>query len=363
MTNYHGRAWPLTITGILRSFGTILTLLGAAVLLAAMPALAQETPIEPLGANLEDFAYPWPVRELPVTVGVTSARMAYMDVRPETPNGQTVLMLHGKNFCGATWENTARALMDAGYRVLIPDQIGFCKSSKPREAQYTFAMLADLTKQLMTALEIEDAIVIGHSTGGMLAMHFALMHPDSIDHLILINPLGLTDRMAEGVPYVPLSELIEQECAKDFASIKDYQQSVYYHGQWEPRYDRWVEMLAGQYASEDGDDVAFAQAKTSEMILTQPVSQHLEKLAMPVTLMIGMLDTTTFGKGQAPPEAAARLRPIPDLAPEAAARIPDAKLVTFPDLGHAPQMEAPQRFEDRLLLVLNTRRSKTGGRN
>lgn len=319
----------------------------------AMPAAAQEP--RPLGANLEDFAYPWPVNRFEVAVGAAQGQMAYMDVQPVRPNGRSVVLLHGKNFCGATWEDTARALSNAGYRVLIPDQIGFCKSSKPREAQYTFAMLAQFTHELMRELDMEDAVVIGHSAGGMLAMHFALMFPDAVDHLVLVNPLGLTDRMAEGVPYLPLNVLIEQEQQKNSASIKQYQLDTYYHGEWEPRYDRWVEMLAGQYASEGAEDVYLAQAKTSEMILTQPVAQHFERLAVPVTVMIGMLDTTTFGKGQAPPEVAERLRPIPELAPDAVARIPDATLVTFPDLGHSPQVEAPDQFEERLLAALNSR--------
>lgn len=322
----------------------------------ATPAAAQET--RPLGANLEHFAYPWPVDRFDVVVGTTRGQMAYMDVRPVRPNGRSIVLLHGKNFCGATWEDTARALINAGYRVLIPDQIGFCKSSKPREAQYTFAMLARFTHELMQELAMEDAVVIGHSTGGMLAMHFALMFPDAVDHLVLINPLGLTDRMAEGVPYVPLDALIEQEQQKDLASIRQYQLDTYYHGEWKPRYDRWVEMLAGQYVSDGAEDVVLAQAKTSEMILTQPVSQHLERLAMPVTVMIGMLDTTTFGKGQAPADVAGRLRPIPELAPSAVARMPDARLVTFPDLGHSPQVEAPDRFEERLLAALNNREER-----
>jgi len=331
----------------------------ATVLLSGVPVQAQEEIAPALGADLEHFAYPWPVRDFPITVGTTPAHMAYMDVEPERPNGSTIILLHGKNFCAATWEDTARALLETGYRVLIPDQIGFCKSSKPREAQYSFAMMAHFTRDLMEARGITDAVIVGHSTGGMLAMHFAQMYPDQVSHLVLINPLGLTDRMAEGVPYVPLDELVEQERQKNYASIKAYQRSVYYHGEWEPRYDRWVTMLAGQYASENGEDVAFAQAKTSEMILTQPVSQHLERLAMPVTLMIGMLDTTTFGKSQAPAEIAERLQPIPQLAQEAAERLPDARLITFPELGHSPQVEAPDRFEARLLAALGERQANT----
>lgn len=318
---------------------------------AAEPDPSETGPaVERFGVDLEHFAYPWPVETMPVEVGDSEAQMAFMDLAPDRPNGRSVVLLHGKNFCGATWEDTAQALLGAGYRVLIPDQIGFCKSSKPREAQYTFAMLASFTRKLMERQGIAQAAIVGHSTGGMLAMHFAHAYPDATRQLVLINPLGLTDRMAEGVPYVPLSQLIAQERAKDYEAIRRYQLETYYHGHWKPRYDRWVRMLAGQYAS--GDAVAHAQAKTSEMILTQPISQHIEGIAMPVTLMIGMRDTTTFGKGQAPQEVQRRLDAIPALAQSAAPRFPAATLVTFDDLGHSPQVEAPEVFEPRLLQAL-----------
>ena len=78
-------------------------------------------------------------------------------------------MLHGKNFCAATWETTIKALVDAGYRVVAPDQIGFCKSSKPLAYQFTFQQLAANTRALLKSLGVERTILIGHSTGGMLA--------------------------------------------------------------------------------------------------------------------------------------------------------------------------------------------------
>lgn len=328
-----------------------LPLIAAALCLPIHLAGAQA--VKPLGTDLEAFAYPWPVERMPVTVGAEQGSMAYMDVAPTGhANGRTVLLLHGKNFCGATWESTTRALADGGYRVLVPDQLGFCKSSKPRSAQYSFAMMAQFTRAVMQREGVERATIVGHSTGGMLAMHFALMFPEAADRLVLVNPLGLNDQMAEGVPYTPLDKLIAAERGKGFAQMKAYQLKTYYHGTWRPEYDRWITMLAGQYATDDADAVEIAQAKTSEMILTQPVSQHLARLTLPVTLMIGMRDTTSFGREQAPESVKAKLRTVPQVARQAAAKMPDATLVTFPDYGHSPQVEAPRVFEAGLLPVL-----------
>jgi len=87
------------------------------------------------GQQLQGFEYPWPVSDFSFTSQGEALEMAYMDVKPATPNGAAVLLLHGKNFCAAAWQDTIGVLSDAGYRVIAPDQIGFCKSTKPAHYQ------------------------------------------------------------------------------------------------------------------------------------------------------------------------------------------------------------------------------------
>lgn len=86
---------------------------------------------EPYGIGLEGFQYPYPVQMLPLTNDGEQLRMAYMDVPSQKPNGRTVVLLHGRNFPSSYWAPVIRTLTDAGYRVVVPDQIGFGKSSKP----------------------------------------------------------------------------------------------------------------------------------------------------------------------------------------------------------------------------------------
>ena len=127
--------------------------------------------------------------------------MRYMDVAPATaPNGATAVLLHGKNFCAATWEATIRGARRPGYRVIAPDQIGFCKSTKPERYQYSFQALAENTHALLESLGHPKGLLIGHSTGGMLAARYALMYPDDVAMLVLVNPIGLEDWKALGVP-------------------------------------------------------------------------------------------------------------------------------------------------------------------
>ena len=144
-----------------------------ALVLAAAPAFAAEPPF--YGPQLEGFAYPHPVKRFEFESQRQPLSMAYMDVAPTTdPNGRTVVLFHGKNFCGATWEAQIVALTGAGFRVVAPDQVGFCKSSKPRRYQFSLGQLADNTHALLQSLGITRAVIVGHSMGGMLAARYAL---------------------------------------------------------------------------------------------------------------------------------------------------------------------------------------------
>ena len=120
-------------------------------------------------------------------------------------------------------------------------------------------------------------------------------------------------------------------------------------GEWKPEYDKWVEMQAGMYRGEGKKAVAWNSALTYDMIYTQPVFYEFELLKMPVLLLIGEKDNTAIGKALAPEPLRKNLGVYAKLGKEVAARIPNAKLVKFEDLGHSPQIQAPERFHEALL--------------
>jgi pimeloyl-ACP methyl ester carboxylesterase len=298
---------------------------------------------------LADFPYPYPVQNYAFRSQAQPLSMAYMDVQPTQPNGRTIVLLHGKNFCGATWEDTIRPLRDAGYRVVVPDQVGFCRSTKPQAYQFSLHQLAANTRALLASLGVERPIIMGHSMGGMLAMRYVINFPGQTSGLVLVNPIGLEDWKAKGVPFATIDDLYEREQKTSFESVKQYQQSTYYAGEWKPEYDRWVNMLVGMYKGAGGKLVAWDQALTSDMIFTQPVVYELELISVPTLLMIGLKDNTAIGKDRAPPEIAKTLGNYPDLAWEAQQRIKNATLVSFPELGHAPHLQDPDGFNKTLI--------------
>lgn len=316
-------------------------------------AIAEESSY---GPELEGFDYPEPVERFEFVSQRQHVAMAYMDVRPAEPNGRVAVLLHGKNFCGATWEGTMRFLQEQGYRVIVPDQIGFCKSSKPEAYQYTFQQLANNTKTLLDTLELTRVTLIGHSTGGMLASRYALMFPESVEQLVMVNPIGLEDWKAEGVPTLSVDQWYARELQVTDERIRNYERVTYYVNEWRPEYETWVQMLAGMFRGPGKDTVAWHSALLYEMIFTQPVLYEFPHIRVPTLLLIGEKDNTAIGKDLVSDAVRARLGNYAVLARRAVSSIPRAQLMVFPELGHAPQMQDPERFHKALLDGLQMQR-------
>ena len=225
-----------------------------AFLLCTLPALtglalaADDGPA--YGPMLEGYDYPHPLSHYRFQSQGAAMDMAYMDVKPARPNGHSVVLLHGKNFCAATWEGSIRALSDAGYRVIAPDQVGWCKSTKPAHYQYTFEQLAANTNDLLKSLGIAKAIVMGHSTGGMLAIRYGLTFPADTEQLVLVDPLGLEDWRAKGVPWQSVDAQYQAQLKTTADSIRDYERTTYYAGTWKrntsPGCRCWQACIAGR---------------------------------------------------------------------------------------------------------------------
>lgn len=305
------------------------------------------------GPQLEGFNYPYPLKHFSFNSQGETLQMGYMDIAPlGHKNGQTIVLMHGKNFCAATWDDTIKALAGKGYRVIAPDQIGFCSSTKPGNYQYSFQQLATNTHELLKSLKIKQAAIVGHSTGGMLATRYSLMFPNEVSRLVMINPIGLEDWKAKGVPYRTVDQWYDRELKLSADSIHQYELTTYYVNKWKPEYDRWVDMLAGLNNGPGHKLVAWNSALIYDMIFTQPVFYEFKNLKVPTTLMIGTSDTTAIGSDIAPPAVKANIGHYKVLGKQVAKLIPHARLIEFKGLGHAPQMEEPEKFNAALLKTL-----------
>lgn len=302
-----------------------------------------------LQLQAQSIQYPYPVKYITINIDGQSSKMAYMDVAPANPNGQSVILFHGKNFTGYYWKEVITFLSYAGYRVIAPDQIGWGMSTKPN-TKYTFEMLAHNNKLILDSLQINKVNVIGHSMGGMLATRFALMYPEITAKLILENPLGLED-YKKFIPYKTMEQQYKKELSATYASYKKYQQS--YYPVWKPQYEQYVIAQAEPLQQKDFSSVAWINALTYQMIYEQPVLYDLSKLNVPTLLLVGKLDRTVVGKEMLPAKKQKLYGNYPVLAANAGKKIRKSKVVILPGVGHIPHIQRIDLFRNNVLSFLS----------
>ena len=277
--------------------------------------------------------------------------MAYMDILPAKPNGKTIILFHGKNFNGYYWKALIPALSEKGYRVIVPDQLGWGRSDKP-DLHYSFHMLANNNKRLLDSLKIKKVIVLAHSMGGMLASRFVLMYPGITEKLLLENPIGLEDYKTF-VPYQPLEKLYANESAATYESYKKYQQS--YYPAWKPEYEQYVAAQAEALKDTAFKTIAWVNALTYQMIYEQPVVYELDKISVPVLLVIGQADRTVVGKNLLTESQKNRYGQYPELGRKTHQKIKNSKRVELPGVGHIPHIQEPGLFQKAVFEFLEKR--------
>lgn len=333
---------------LISCFLAICCCFGLAQISRAQPAPPTYT--TPLGIAMEEFPYPYPIQFLALENEGEPVRLAYMDVQFQffaaPPRSGVVVLLHGKNFYGSYWENAINALASQGYRVIVPDQIGFGKSSKP-DIAYSFDLLAANTARLLDELKIEKAAIVGHSMGGMLAVRFARNYPQRTTQLVLENPIGLEDYRFK-IPAQSTEELFQAELKNtDAAAYRAFLKR--YFVTWKPDYESFVEVKARTSLSGEYSRWAKASALTYQMIYQQPVRHEFGLIKVPTLLVIGQEDRTTLGRGVVSEDVLETLGQYPQLGKAAARDIPDSRLVELVNVGHIPHLEAPQKFHQSLL--------------
>lgn len=316
------------------------------------PAPADAQPEEALGIGLEGLPYPGPIAFHTVLMGGQKLRMAYMDFAPAGPaNGRAIFLFHGKNFDSSYWTEVIGWLRGAGYRVIVPDQIGFNKSAKPT-LDYSFEMLAKNTMSLADALALAQIEILGHSTGGALAVRLASLFPKRVTRLVLEDPIGLVDYR----DYIPPQDT-ETLVAAEYAYTADSYRA--FIGRFFPLlpgqdYERFVSWRMRVARSAEFDRFARAAALTYQMIYHGPTRPLYAGLAMPVLLMAGTNDRSAPLIGYASPEAKARIKGIHEAAQDAMKELRAGVFASFPGVGHVPHLEAPERFREQLLSFLKS---------
>jgi pimeloyl-ACP methyl ester carboxylesterase len=329
----------------------------AAMLFAALLAYplmtANAAEREPYGIGLEGFAYPYPVNMLPLVNDGEQVRMAYMDVTPAQPNGRSVVLLHGRNFPSSYWAPVIKTLTDAGYRVVVPDQIGFGKSSKP-VTDLHFDTLARNTVALLDHLQIARADIVAHSLGSMLGVRIARAYPDRVNHLVLTAPIGLEDYRLY-VPPTPTEKIIENE---ENLTAEGYRKQLETNYSLKLPPDQVTPFIDARFnikGSAEYPRWLRAFVASAQLIYREPVVHEIPLITQPTLFIMGADDHNAPGRPNAPEALRAKMGQNAELAKALAAKMPDGRAEVIPDTGHLVFLEAPARYNELLLGFLAAR--------
>ncbi|MFQ3566153.1 MAG: alpha/beta hydrolase [Aggregatilineales bacterium] len=264
-------------------------------------------------------------------------RIYYEDVGDR--DAPPLVLIHGLFGSTMTWRYNVDALLEAGYRVIMFDRPGFGLSDKTAAFNYAISNQADLTAALLDALDIESAVIVGHSAGGNVAASFALRHPDRVDRLVLVDaavafggPPAFVGSLVTLPPVwrwgrVVLQAYFTRENVE--ATLRGFQADPSFLT--EADYDAYWRTF-----QTPGWDVALL-AITRDLGADALDDAALSRITAQTLLIWGAEDTLT------PPAQAERL----------AALLPNARLVVIPNAGHQPFEEDPQGFNQALIAFLS----------
>lgn len=121
-------------------------------------------------------------------------RIHYLDEGPR--DGEVVVFLHGSGPGASGYSNfkgNYQCLVDAGFRVIITDHIGYGFSDKPDDVDHPLSFFVECTKQTLDVAGVTRCSLVGNSLGGAIAIGLALDYPELVEKLILMAPGGLSE--------------------------------------------------------------------------------------------------------------------------------------------------------------------------
>ncbi|MBO9723874.1 MAG: alpha/beta fold hydrolase [Novosphingobium sp.] len=242
----------------------------------------------------------------------------------ETSEGPAVVFIHGSG-PGASGASNFRGNIDAfvaaGFRVILPDLIGYGASSKPEGIDYTLQLFTDTLHEALVAHGIERAVLVGNSLGGGIALQMTLDHPAFAEKLVLMAPGCVAEREAYFV--MPgIAKMVSNFGGPDF-NLDEQRRLIGNLLHAEAHHLITEELVAERF------EVARTQPKDVIVRMRTPdLSPHLARIAQPVFVLWGLNDEFC-------PESHARLF---------LERCPNVRAITFAHTGHWVQVERAAEF-------------------
>lgn len=242
----------------------------------------------------------------------------------EVGSGDAVVFLHGSG-PGASGASNFRqnvdAFVDAGYRVILPDLIGYGESSKPEGIDYTLDLFTHTVRDALRQHGVDKAVLVGNSLGGGIAIQMALEEPDFAEKLVLMAP----GCVAEQASYFTMPGIAKMKSAFGSPDFSIAEQRMLISNLLHPD---WADKIPESLVAE-----RFAVAKTQPKdvlarMKTPNLGLRLHELTCPIFVLWGLND---------------------EFCPEAHSRLfldacHDVRCITFGRTGHWVQVERAAEF-------------------
>lgn len=250
-------------------------------------------------------------------VVIASPPSQFVDVRGlrihlrELGSGPPLLWLHGAGGAGP-WRPWLDALAER-FRVIVPDHPGFGASD---EAEWLegFDDLVYHYLDLLATLGLSRVQVVGHSLGGWIAAELAVAHPEVVERLVLVDPIGLRH--------------LERPVTDLFALTEAQSTRLVYHDPALADAELANESTAEMIMQRIKNQTTFARLSWNPYLYNPHLRRRLYRITMPTLLVWGRHD---------------RVLPL-ETAELWTTGIPQARLAVVEECGHAPQREQPQEL-------------------
>lgn len=251
----------------------------------------------------------------------------------EKGSGPAVVFIHGSGpgaSGGSNFRENIDAFVDAGYRVILPDLIGYGASSKPEGIDYTLQLFTDTLYDALQQHGVAQAALVGNSLGGGIAIQMTLDHPEFATAFIFMAP-GCIQEQASYFTMPGIAKMKSSFGSDEFS--KDDQRRLI------------CNLVHPDFASQISDELVaerYAVAKTQPKdvlarMVTPNLGPSLGKLKQPIFVMWGLND---------------------EFCPESGARLfldqcDNARCMTFNHVGHWVQLERTAEFNRYSIDFLN----------
>jgi pimeloyl-ACP methyl ester carboxylesterase len=257
----------------------------------------------------------------PITVGLPNG-VTLSGVEQGDPDAPSLVLLHGLTDSWRSYELVLPHLPST-VRALAVSQRGHGDSTKPDAAYRIRDFAADLAA-LLDRLAIDRAVIVGHSSHGLVAQRFALDYPRRASGIVLESAFA-TLRGNAGLEAFVAERILPLRDAIDPAFVRDFQNGTFLRPLPQPFLDAIV--------LETLKVPARVWHAAFQGLLKEDLTSELAALAVPALLIGGTGDTLV----------------TPTQQQRLASAIPDATLIMYEDVGHSPHWEVPRQFAADLI--------------